>query len=386
MTTPYWLSEPLPDVPTLASAEALELGRRGQRPVDVVVVGGGVTGCSCALTLARGGLRVRLLEAHEIAGGASGRNGGFALRGGCPSYDDARVTLGVPAARSLWRLTERALDGMEQLAGGALRRVGSLRLAVDQAERDEIARECEALQADGFHAEWLDPLPGSLGELFAGGFLHPGDGALDPAVWVRRLAGHAAAAGAELVEHAPVTREELDQLDAQAIVIAVDGMTEVLVPELAPWVVPMRGQVLATEPLPEQISDRPHYARGGYDYWQQLPNGRLILGGRRDTSLETEQTSVAETTALIQDGLEEFAAKLIGRPPRITHRWAGVWGQTPDRMPFAGRVPGLERLWVAGGYSGHGNVLGFACGNLVARAILGEDDPDLALFDPARMA
>jgi gamma-glutamylputrescine oxidase len=51
-------------------------------PVDVAIVGGGVTGCACALTLAERGQRVRVYEAREIAGGASGRKGGFALRGG----------------------------------------------------------------------------------------------------------------------------------------------------------------------------------------------------------------------------------------------------------------------------------------------------------------
>ena len=54
-------------------------------------------------------------------------------------------------------------------------------------------------------------------------------------------------------------------------------------------------------------------------------------------------------------------------------------------MPVVGEVPGAQHTWVAGGYSGHGNVLGFACGRLVARAILGDRDPLLALFDPARL-
>jgi glycine/D-amino acid oxidase-like deaminating enzyme len=56
-----------------------------------------------------------------------------------------------------------------------------------------------------------------------------------------------------------------------------------------------------------------------------------------------------------------------------------------DLLPVVGRAPGLENVWVAGGYSGHGNVLGFACGELVARAILGDDDPLLPLFSPARL-
>ncbi len=56
-----------------------------------------------------------------------------------------------------------------------------------------------------------------------------------------------------------------------------------------------------------------------------------------------------------------------------------------DFLPVVGRVPERDDLWVAGGYSGHGNVLGFACGRLVARAILGDLDPLLDLFEPARL-
>jgi glycine/D-amino acid oxidase-like deaminating enzyme len=56
-----------------------------------------------------------------------------------------------------------------------------------------------------------------------------------------------------------------------------------------------------------------------------------------------------------------------------------------DFLPVVGPVPGRTGLWVAGGYSGHGNVLGFACGGLVAGAILGRPDPLLELFDPARL-
>ena len=74
--TPYWLEERRSEWPSTRVA-----GR-----ADVAVIGGGVTGCSCALTLASNGVRVRLHEAREIAGGASGRNGGFALRGATLPY------------------------------------------------------------------------------------------------------------------------------------------------------------------------------------------------------------------------------------------------------------------------------------------------------------
>ena len=170
-------------------------------------------------------------------------------------------------------------------------------------------------------------------------------------------------------EHDPVT---VDGVDADVVVVAGDGFTASLLPELAAVVRPTRGQVLVTEPLDELLYSRPHYARDGYDYWQQLPDGRLVIGGQRDASLATEDTDVEETTPVIQARLEQLVAQLVGGTPRVTHRWAGIWGTTPDLMPLAGRVPGRDDTWLAGGYSGHGNALGLACGDLVARAILGE--------------
>jgi hypothetical protein len=118
----------------------------------------------------------------------------------------------------------------------------------------------------------------------------------------------------------------------------------------------------ATEPLAEQLFPRPHYARRGFDYWQQLPDGRLIAGGRRNTTLEAENTAVEETTEVIQVQIEELVRELLGRLPRITHRWAGLFGTTADRLPLVGPVPGRDGVWVAAGYSGHGNVMGLACG------------------------
>jgi len=351
----------------------------------VVVVGGGVTGCSCALTLAEHGLRVRLLEAREIAAGASGRNGGFALRGGAVPYDDAQLALGRDRARLLWELSEAALDRLAALAGDACRRVGSLRLSQGGREAAALERELEALRADGFAVEWVDPLPPALGRLFSAAILHPGDAAIQPARWVRRLAARAAAAGAEIVEGCAVAGDALDELGAREVVVAADGLSAMLLPELAGVVTPQRGQMLVTEPLPELLFERPHYAREGYDYWQQLPDGRLVVGGKRDASFATEATAAEETTELIQRELEALVVELVGALPVVTHRWAGVWGETPDRLPLVGRLPSRGDVWVAGGYSGHGNVLGLACGDLLAQAIVGSSPPELELFDPARL-
>jgi glycine/D-amino acid oxidase-like deaminating enzyme len=368
----FWLAEPAPPLHTR------ELAGRA----DVAVVGGGITGLSAARALARAGKRVRLHEAREIASGASGRNGGFALRGGAMPYDSARDWLGPEAAAAYWRLTESYVDRMAELGGDAFTRTGSLRLAAED-ERGELRTEYEALREDGFAAEWRDDLPEPLAGRFPGALFHPDDAVLQPARLVRRLAQAAADAGAEIREHDRVA--DLDALDADAILVATDGYPSGLLGSLEGLIIPTRGQMIATEPLPELLYRMPHYGRHGFDYWHQNAEGRLILGGFRDADMDSEFTATEATTERIQGALDAFAETLVGRRPEITHRWAGIFGLVPDLMPVVGPHPARAETWVAGGYSGHGNVLGLMCGDLVAQAMLGEPHPLLERMAPARL-
>jgi glycine/D-amino acid oxidase-like deaminating enzyme len=324
-------------------------------------------------------------DARGVAEGASGRNGGFALAGGAARYDVARETYGAEQAAYYWRWTEEALERMLELGGDALRRTGSYRLAGDGDEREGMQLEYEALREDGFDAGWLEDVPGGAAGRFHGAISHPRNASIQPARFVRRLAALATEAGAELRQHDRV--EDAEALDADRILVATDGYGHGLVPELADLIWPTRGQAVASAPLDRILYDRPHYARQGFDYWQQLPDRRILLGGFRDVSILDELTDVEETTPTIQASLESFLHELAGKPVEVTHRWAGIFGLTQDMLPLVGPVPGKDgRVWVAGGYSGHGNVLGFACGSLVADAMLGRESPQLELLDPARFS
>jgi gamma-glutamylputrescine oxidase len=372
-TVSYWLDEP--------AAPLQNVEHDG--PADVAVVGGGITGCSCALALAEAGMRVRLFEAREIAGGASGRNGGFALRGGAAPYPVLAESIGGDATAALWRWTEEELQVLGDLAGDAFRATGSLRLAADDEERDELREEYEALVEAGFAAEWREDLPPPLAGRYPAALFHPPDGVLQPARLVRGLAQRAAGAGVEIREHTRVG--SVAEAGADTVVVATDGYPSGLLGELEGLIVPTRGQVIATEPVEELLFEIPHYGRHGFDYWHQRLDGRIVAGGFRDVSLDTEFTADEVTTPVVQAALERFVEDHVGRPIGVDYRWAGIFGMVFDFLPVVGRLPGSEELWVAGGYSGHGNVLGFACGRLVARALLGEADPKLGLFDPARL-
>ena len=373
MTTSYWLAEARERAP----ATTLD------GPAEVAVVGAGVTGCSAALTLARAGLRVVVHDEREIAGGASGRNGGFALRGGAAPYDVTAAAVGRDRAQALWAATEGAIDRLEAVAGDAFTRCGSLRLAVDEEERDELRAEFELLHEDGFAAEWTDAFAPPLAGRFTGGIRHVPDGVLQPARFVRRLAAAAAAAGATFREHNRI--DTIEAAGAPTVIVATDGYPSGLLGPLEGLIVPTRGQVIATEPIAERWFEVPHYGRHGFDYWHQTPDGRVVAGGFRDTALANEFTAVEETTAGVQEALESFVTSLVGRTLRVDYRWAGIFGLVLDFLPVVGPVPEQDGVWVAGGYSGHGNVLGFLCGELVARAVMGDRDPLLDLCEPARL-
>jgi gamma-glutamylputrescine oxidase len=371
--TPYWLTE----AHELLPAVSLD------GPPDVVVVGAGVTGCSAALRLAEAGMRVRLCDAREVAGGASGRNGGFALRGMPASFDVTVASVGEESAARAMAWTEAAVDRIEALAGDAFRRVGSLRIAVDEEERDELRAEYEALVAAGFATEWVEGFEEPLDGRFTAAIRHVPDGVLQPARWVRRLARLAAGAGVEIRQHTRVG--SLDEIEDVTVVVCTDGYPSGLLGPIEGLIIPTRGQVIATEPVPERMFEVPHYGRHGFDYWHQAEDGRIVAGGFRDVSFDTEFTADEELTEPVQQALRAFVNGLLGRELRVDYAWAGIFGMVMDFLPVVGRVPGLEDVWVAGGYSGHGNVLGFACGELVARAVTGDDDPLLGLFDPARL-
>jgi gamma-glutamylputrescine oxidase len=371
-TTPYWLAEPLEPIPRFAL----------DGPPEVAIVGGGITGCSCALALAESGVRVRLYEAREIAGGASGRNGGFALRGGAAPYPVTADSVGRERAAAVWRWTEAELAELAALAGDAFRHTGSLRLASDDEERAELEAEYELLREDGFAIEWREELPALAGR-YPAAIFHPPDGVLQPARLVRRLAAQAARAGVEIREQTHVG--SVEETGAETVVVATDGYPSGLLGPLEGLIVPTRGQVIATEPVAEMLFEIPHYGRHGFDYWHQPADGRVVAGGFRDVSLQDEFTAEEVTTPGVQDALEQFVVALLGREVRVDYRWAGIFGMVLDFLPVVGRVPGRDGLWVAGGYSGHGNVLGFACGRLVARAVLGGSDPLLEVFEPSRL-
>ncbi|GEM82732.1 NAD(P)/FAD-dependent oxidoreductase [Meiothermus hypogaeus] len=342
-------------------------GLEGQHEAEICVIGLGGSGLSAMLELLRLGRKVIGLDAGSVAGGAAGRNGGFLLAGLARFYHQTVSDHGRDLARRLYQATLEQIEHMKTETPQAIRQVGSLRIAASAEELEDCTLHLQALRADGFQAE---PYEGPEGR----GLLIPSDGALNPLLRCRMLARQALDKGARLFENSPallIRGQEVQtpqgRVLCEQVLVAVDGRLEQLLPELKGRVRTARLQMLATAPVDRRYP-RPVYRRWGYDYWQQLPDGRIALGGMRDAGGEAEWTMEAAPSEAVQVRLEQLLRQLGIQVP-ITHRWAASVAYTATGLPIAEEVrPGV---WAIGAYSGTGNVVGALLGREIAWVLNG---------------
>lgn len=334
---------------------------------DVCVVGLGGSGLACVRSLLDAGQRVVGIDATTVAGGAAGRNGGFLLGGLAMFHHEAVTRLGRSAAVAIYEQTLRQIDRMIGETPAAIRRTGSLRIAASAEERDDCARQLDAMRRDGFPVE---PYTGQEGT----GLLFPADASYDPAARCRELARQAIESGARLFERTPALSVDEGRVGtpkgsvrATHVVVAVDGRLEVIFPELAGRVRSARLQMLATAPTFDVDFPRPTYSRWGLDYWQQREDRRVVLGGCRDVGGEAEWTTDEEPTERVQAALTMLLRGTLHVGAPVTHRWAATVSYTNSRLPVLEQV--MPRVWAIGGYSGTGNVVGALCGRGVAEVV-----------------
>jgi glycine/D-amino acid oxidase-like deaminating enzyme len=357
----------------------------GDVTADACVVGLGASGLAAVEALADRGLSVVGVDAGRVAAGAAGRNGGFLIGGPALFLHDAISRWG-PAAVQLYRATLAELDRLAaRLGADVVRRVGSIRLAGlpgDPTSDDEVrdrqreladcAEHAAALRAHGIAVEEYD---GSLGR----GLFLPDDAATNPALrgvlLARDVAGRAALHEhtRALSVHAGQVRTEHGTISADYVVVAVDGRLPAVVPSLAGGVRTARLQMLATAPVEPRLPC-PVYGRWGYDYGQQLPDGRLFVGGGRDRFAAPEWTDETGPTEDVQAYIETVAARMAGSPVAVTARWAASVGFTDDGRPLCTLAD--EGVVAVGGYNGTGNLVGpVAARAAVALAVDGTPPP-----------
>lgn len=330
---------------------------------DVCVVGLGASGLTCAGAILDHGATVVGIDAGPVGDGAAGRNAGFLLAGLADFYHDAIRVHGRLQARAIYRLTLEEIRRIADDTPEAVRLIGSLRIARSADELADIAEHLEALREDGFPAE---PWSGPEGE----GMLIPTDGAFHPFRRCQMLAERLVARGAALHERSPALEIHPGEVVTPGgrvrcglVLVTVDGRLERVLPELAGSVRTARLQMLSTAPVPHRF-ERPVYARYGMEYWQQLADGTIVLGGFRDLAGDAEWTDEATPTPGVQERLEQYLRDVLDVDAPVTHRWAALAAWNHTGLPILGEIrPGV---WAAGAYCGTGNALGAVCGRALA--------------------
>lgn len=350
----------------------------GNASADVCVIGLGGSGLCAVLEVLSLGRSVVGIDATVTAGGAAGANGGILRAGSSKFYHEATTAFGRERARDLYRLTAAEIDRISQETPEAVGHTGSLRVAADDGEWTDIALQLAAMSADGIEVE-------ERATPFGRGVFIRHDAALQPVERGRALARLALDRGARLFEHTRAlsftggeVRTTGGRVSCDAVVIAVDGGLEDLVPLFQGEVRTARLQMLATESDPATSVPCPVSANGGFDYWQQLPDGRIALGGGRHLAMDREWNAPAEPSDEIQRYLDTVLRERIGSRARVTHRWAARVAYTPSGLPVLTEI--APNVWATGGYCGTGNLMGALCGRSAARLACGETSELAALL------
>lgn len=356
---------------------------------DVLVIGGGLVGCSVAYECAKRGLSVVVAERGETGRGASWAAAGILTPIHLADYPPALVELCVAAQASYERWAEevRAESGIDP----EFRRDGMLVLATDDAEEAEVARllawkrdhaqPCEELDAAG--AARVEPLvsPSIRRALFLPDVAQVRNNRL-----VRGVAAAAARRRAHFLECAEVIDLELvgarvmgarttaGAAHAGTTVLAAGAWSSSIAARIALHVPvePVRGQMLLTEVPGARLS---RMVLCGEQYLVPRTDGRVLVGSTTER-VGYDASVTLDGVRLLAERAARMVPALAGAPLRQS--WAGLRPASPNRIPFLGPVPGIDGLLLACGHFRNGILLGPITGRLIAQAIMGER-PDLPL-------
>lgn len=366
----------------------------GSLSVDLVVIGGGYTGLSAALTAATRGASVAVVEAREIGFGGSGRNVGLANAGLWMPPEDINAVLGGAAGDKLSLLLAEAPDHVFGLIEQyhiecEPVRNGTLHCAHAPSGLKDLENRFRQLTAMGAPVQMLDrseAMRRTGSDAVHGALFDPRAGTIQPLAYAKGLARAAVSAGAHVFEKSPALslRHEAGQwqvetaqgmIKAKSILQATNGYLDPIAGYQAPASVPVHYFQAATEPLPAPLRDKILAQQEGcwdtaliMSSWRMDQQGRLIVGamGRLDHFASGVHQSWLrrKVSALYPD---------LGAT-RLHGAWHGRIAMTTEHLPkILSFGPNAMAVF---GYSGRGIGPGTLFGAATAEALL-QDDPGL---------
>ena len=350
---------------------------------DVVVIGGGVVGCSIAYNLARlGAGKVVLLEKGYLASGATGRCGA-----------GVRMQWGTETNCLLSRESVRMFSHLPEYLGVDVdiefEQGGYLLLAYTKKMEDQFRKNLQLQKQLGIEASWVTPeeakeiVPMLNTEGMLGATFCAEDGHCNPFRVTEAYAAAARKQGVEIRTFCEVT----DIVTEGSKIVAVrtaqgDILTDTVVNAAgghAKWVgrmagvelpiFPERHEILVTEPV-EAVMEPMVMSFYHNLYCQQSPHGSFIMGiGHPDEPESLNMTSSWHFLEAMGQRVTKLLPPLAGL--KVVRQWAGVYDMCPDRTPILGSAPCQPRFFTAAGFSGHGFMISPITGELMAQLVLG---------------
>jgi putative aminophosphonate oxidoreductase len=392
----FWLQEVAGDAP---DAPPLE----GDQRTDVAILGGGYVGLWTAIGIKRlePSADVAVIERDICGGGASGRNGGFALSW-WSKLSSLVALCGAADALRIARLSQDAVDEIGDFCrthgiDAHFRRGGWLWTATTRAQLgawEGVVSLCERLGVDAFRRLEPEEVARRSGSpVHRAGVFEPSAATVQPAALARGLRRAALASGVRIFEHTRaagfgrrrpvVIRTDRGTLTADRLVIAANAWAAGI-RELSRSLVAITSDMVVTAPAPERL--RALGWTGGecitdsqmmVDYYHATRDGRvafgkggwgIAMGGRIGPAFDRD----ARRARTVEADLRRTYPGLDGVP--VAHDWSGPIDRTPNSLPLLGRLGGRPHIVYGVGWSGNGvgpSVLG---GKILASLVLGRDD------------
>ena len=374
-----------------ATAPGVYSQAKGDISADVCVVGGGYSGLSAALHLAREGFDVVLLEANRVGAGASGRNGGQVGTGQRVEQFELEKLFGKERARALWDMSLESVDLVSEFCAEATKTPCKVRKGIIEANHrkrytkgsrayvDHLQKVYDYDKISFLDKEQIREEIGSSD--YCSGHLDMGSGHINPLQYVFVLAELAEAAGVKIYETSRMTsftdgervqiKTDAATVNAKFAVFGLNGYHNNIHRELERRVMPLNNYVCVTEPLEESFARtvlKNNFAvadsRFVINYFRMSDDNRMIFGGGETYRYRFPK----DIKAKVRKPMLEIFPQL--NDTKIDYAWGGTLGITMSRLPYFDRLS--PNILSVAGFSGHGVAMATLAGKMAAEAINGQ--------------